>query len=170
MAWSWFELPLGLVFLKDLALGVVADCAGLDEAAQVELLGPEHGHVWLAGGLSLACLWEMVGDGRYCDIEISGPKFDDAKLAAFSRRIADISCLGNFDYDGRATSYKLSTRASARRAALEKRCRVLSRFQYLLVVFSNADSDLDADSDRRVPCWAFSLFISQCALYPSTSP
>lgn len=41
------KLPLGLVFLKDLALGVVANGAGLDEAAQVELLGPEHGHVGL---------------------------------------------------------------------------------------------------------------------------
>lgn len=98
------KLPLGLVFLKDLALGVVANGAGLDEAAQVELLGPEHGHVGLA-----VCFWRAaepeacaVGNGwrygrygRYCDIEVSGPKFDDAKLAAFSRRTADISCLGN---------------------------------------------------------------------------
>lgn len=32
------------MLLKDLALGVVANGAGLDEAAQVELLRPEHGH------------------------------------------------------------------------------------------------------------------------------
>lgn len=94
------KLPLGLVFLKDLALGVVANGAGLDEAAQVELLGPEHGHVGLA-----VCFWRAaepeacaVGNGwRYGDIAIlksRGPKFDDAKLAAFSRRTADISCLG----------------------------------------------------------------------------
>lgn len=61
------KLPLGFVFLKDLALGVVANGAGLDEAAQVELLGPEHGHVGLAGVFWRAAelepvLWEMVGD------------------------------------------------------------------------------------------------------------
>lgn len=37
-------VPFGLEFLKDHALGVVADRPGLDEAAQVELLGSEHGH------------------------------------------------------------------------------------------------------------------------------
>lgn len=61
------ELPLGLVFLKDLALGVVANGAGLDEAAQVELLGPEHGHDGLAVCFWRAAepepvVWEMVGD------------------------------------------------------------------------------------------------------------
>lgn len=43
------------MLLKDLALGVVANGAGLDEAAQVELLGPEHGH----GGKRRPKLWQV---------------------------------------------------------------------------------------------------------------
>lgn len=36
--------PLGLIGLKDLALGVIAQSANVDEAAQIELLSTEHGH------------------------------------------------------------------------------------------------------------------------------
>jgi hypothetical protein len=38
-------LPLCLVLLKDLPLGVVSKDSDIDEAAQVELLGPELSHV-----------------------------------------------------------------------------------------------------------------------------
>lgn len=55
------------MLLKDLALGVVANGAGLDEAAQVELLCPEHGH----DGNRRPTLWEF-GLTRVGDIEISG--------------------------------------------------------------------------------------------------
>ena len=37
-------VPLDFVLLKDLPLGVIADRPGLDEAAQIELLRPEHRH------------------------------------------------------------------------------------------------------------------------------
>ena len=39
-----FCVPLCLVGLKDLALGVVAQGANIDETAQIELLGAEHRH------------------------------------------------------------------------------------------------------------------------------
>lgn len=35
-------LPFGLHLLKGIALVVVADQAGVDEAGEVQLLGPEH--------------------------------------------------------------------------------------------------------------------------------
>lgn len=38
------RIPLRLELGKGLALGVVADVANVDEAAQVELLGPELRH------------------------------------------------------------------------------------------------------------------------------
>lgn len=38
------SLPLGLVLLEHHALGVVSYRSGLDKAAQIELLRPEHGH------------------------------------------------------------------------------------------------------------------------------
>lgn len=38
-------LPFCLVLLKDLPLGVVSKDSDIDEAAQVELLGPELSHV-----------------------------------------------------------------------------------------------------------------------------
>lgn len=38
------DVPLGLVLGEDLALGVVADDLDVDKAAEVELLGAEHGH------------------------------------------------------------------------------------------------------------------------------
>lgn len=37
-------VPFNLVLLKDLALGVVANGSGLDEAAQIELFCPKHRH------------------------------------------------------------------------------------------------------------------------------
>lgn len=37
--------PLGFIALEHLALRVVADNLGVDEAAQVELLRPEHRHL-----------------------------------------------------------------------------------------------------------------------------
>lgn len=37
-------VPLGLVLGEDLALGMVADDLDVDEAAEVKLLGAEHGH------------------------------------------------------------------------------------------------------------------------------
>lgn len=43
-------VPLGLVLGEDLALGVVADDLDVDEAAEVELLGSEHGHDGGGGG------------------------------------------------------------------------------------------------------------------------
>jgi hypothetical protein len=46
------------MLLKDLSLGVVANGAGLDEAAQVELLGPEHGHD------GRRCESSSMGEGR----------------------------------------------------------------------------------------------------------
>lgn len=39
------DLPFCLVLLKDLPLGVVSKDSDIDEAAQVELLGPELSHV-----------------------------------------------------------------------------------------------------------------------------
>jgi hypothetical protein len=47
--WVLF-VPLGLVLGEDLALGVVADDLDVDEAAEVELLGAEHGHDCGGGG------------------------------------------------------------------------------------------------------------------------
>lgn len=37
-------VPFCLVLLKDLSLGVVSENSDIDEAAQVELLGPELSH------------------------------------------------------------------------------------------------------------------------------
>ncbi|KFZ01188.1 hypothetical protein V501_10163 [Pseudogymnoascus sp. VKM F-4519 (FW-2642)] len=47
--WAW-SVPLRLVLGEDLALGVVADDLDVDEAAEVELLGAEHGHDGGGGG------------------------------------------------------------------------------------------------------------------------
>jgi len=38
------RIPLRLVLSEDLSLGVITDDLDVDEAAQVELLGSEHGH------------------------------------------------------------------------------------------------------------------------------
>ncbi len=38
-------IPLWLMLCKDLSLGVIADDFDVDEAAQVQLLGPEHRHL-----------------------------------------------------------------------------------------------------------------------------
>lgn len=42
---GWADVPLRLVLLVHLPLGVVADDLDVDEAAQVELLRPEHRHL-----------------------------------------------------------------------------------------------------------------------------
>jgi hypothetical protein len=38
------RIPLRLVLSKDLSLGMITEDLDIDEAAQVELLGSEHGH------------------------------------------------------------------------------------------------------------------------------
>ena len=45
--------PLSLVLFEDLALGVVAQGAHIDEAAQIELFGAEHRHLGRIGGGSV---------------------------------------------------------------------------------------------------------------------
>lgn len=44
-SWGGWIIPLGLELLKGFALGVVADDLDVDEAAQIELLRPEHRHL-----------------------------------------------------------------------------------------------------------------------------
>lgn len=78
-------LPLRLVLLKDLSLGVVANGASLDEAAQVELLGPEHGHDGQRCGSS------SIDEGLTLKSRASAQSLMMPGRAAFSRRIAD-SC------------------------------------------------------------------------------
>lgn len=56
---------------KDLALRVVANGSRLDEAAQVERLGAEHGHLgriveMLAGRDASLCLSAKTGVERVC--------------------------------------------------------------------------------------------------------
>lgn len=44
-SWAREGSPLGFEFLEDLPLGVIAYDLDIDEAAQIELFGPKHGHL-----------------------------------------------------------------------------------------------------------------------------
>lgn len=55
-------LPLSFVLVEDLALGVVTDRLDVDEAPDVELLGPEHRHLERRARLLARSLCSRVGD------------------------------------------------------------------------------------------------------------
>lgn len=56
-------IPLCLELLVDFPLGVVADDSDVDEAAQIELLRPKHGHFDGVAELNVASLAALTFNG-----------------------------------------------------------------------------------------------------------
>lgn len=56
-------IPLSLMLGEDLPLGVVADDLDVDEASEVELIGPEHGHICWS---SVVCAWGLRSCTAVC--------------------------------------------------------------------------------------------------------